>query len=100
MISLVLGVGMSSSAVGRHCSTSRSGRRWLVMSLRISVSSATNDWNRCGCEAAMAREEDCGKHSKIGGEMAAEEGVIGVPTRSPFKGGFGKKHIMAREVTP
>jgi hypothetical protein len=31
----------------------------------------------CGCEVAMAREEDCGKHREIRGEMAEEEGVIG-----------------------
>jgi hypothetical protein len=22
----------------------------------------TYGWNRCGCEAAIAREKDCGKH--------------------------------------
>jgi hypothetical protein len=32
--------------------------------------------------------------------MAAEEGAIGYPIRSPFKGGFGKEHVMARGVMP
>jgi hypothetical protein len=48
----------------------------------------------------MTREEDCGECRKIGGEMAAEEGVIGFPIRSPFKGGFGKVHTIVRRVTP
>jgi hypothetical protein len=48
----------------------------------------------------MAKEEDCGKRKMIGGEMAAEEGVIGFPIRSPFKGGFDKVHATVRRVTP
>jgi hypothetical protein len=32
--------------------------------------------------------------------MAVEEGVIGFPIRSPFKGGFSEEHITARGVTP
>jgi hypothetical protein len=68
--------------------------------LRFSFSSAIDGWNRCGCEAAMAREEDSSKHRKVRGEMAVEEGVIGFPIRSPFKGRFDKKHITARRVMP
>jgi hypothetical protein len=30
--------------------------------LRISFLSAIDGWNRCGCEAAMAREEYSGDH--------------------------------------
>jgi hypothetical protein len=37
---------------------------------------------------------------KIGGEMAAEEGVIGFLIQSSFKGGFDKVRAMARRVTP
>jgi hypothetical protein len=48
----------------------------------------------------MVRDEDCNKHNKIGEEMAAEEGVIGFLIQSPFKSGFGKKHIMNIGVTP
>jgi hypothetical protein len=48
-----------------------------MMSLHISFLSVADGLNRCGCEAAMATEEDCGKRRKIGGEMAAEQGVIG-----------------------
>jgi hypothetical protein len=84
MISLVLGVGMPSPVVGRHCSTSRSGRKWLVMSLRISLSSVTDGWNRWECEAAMAREEDCSEHGKIEEEMAVEQAVIEFLIQSPF----------------
>jgi hypothetical protein len=47
-----------------------------MMSLQISFSSATDDWNRCGCESAMAREEDHSKRREIGGEMVVEEGII------------------------
>jgi hypothetical protein len=44
-----------------------------VTSLRISFSSETDGWNRCGCEAAIAREKDCGEHED---EASAEvEGV-------------------------
>jgi hypothetical protein len=57
-ISFVLGVGMSSLVAGRHCSTMQSGRKWFTMSLHISFSSQMDDWNRCGCKAAMARERD------------------------------------------
>jgi hypothetical protein len=45
---------MSSPAVGRHCCTTHFGRKWFATSLRISLSSTTDNWNRCGCEAAMA----------------------------------------------
>jgi hypothetical protein len=58
-ISFVLGVGISSLAVGHHYNTVRSGRKWLTTSLQISFSSQTNGWNRCGCEAAMTREGEC-----------------------------------------
>jgi hypothetical protein len=34
------------------------------MSLQILPSSATDGWNRCGCEATMAREKDCGERGK------------------------------------
>jgi hypothetical protein len=71
-----------------------------MMSLQISFSSATDDWNRCGCEAAMAREEDHSKRREIGGEMVVEEGIIGFLIRSSFKGRFGKKRITARGITP
>jgi hypothetical protein len=27
--------------------------------LQISLSSTMDDWNRCGCETAMAEEKDC-----------------------------------------
>jgi hypothetical protein len=32
--------------------------------------------------------------------MAAEEGVIGFPIRSLFKGEFGEEHVTTRGVTP
>jgi hypothetical protein len=32
--------------------------------------------------------------------MAAEEGVIGFPIRSPFKSGFSEERIMAKGITP
>jgi hypothetical protein len=41
-----------------------------------------------------------GGRRKIGGEMVVEEGVIGFPIRSHFKGGFSKEHVMAMGVTP
>jgi hypothetical protein len=56
IISLVLGVGMSSPFAGRHWSTSRSGRNQLMTSLRISFSSMVDFWNISEWEAAMARE--------------------------------------------
>jgi hypothetical protein len=46
----------------------------------------------------MAREEDCGKHKKIEGEMAAEEAMIEFPIQSSFKGGSGEGHAMVRSV--
>jgi hypothetical protein len=61
-ISFVLGVRMSSPVAWRHCSTARSGRKWLATSLQISLSSEMDGWNRCGCKAAMAREKDYGEH--------------------------------------
>jgi hypothetical protein len=51
----------------------QSGRKWLTTSLQISYSSETDGWNRCGCEAAMAREKDCGEHEDGAGANA--EGV-------------------------
>jgi hypothetical protein len=57
IISLVLGVGMSSPFAGRHWSTSRSGRNQLTTSLRISFSSTVDFWNISEWEAAMAREK-------------------------------------------
>jgi hypothetical protein len=41
--------------------------------LLISFSSETDGWNRCGCEAAMAREKDCGEHED--GASAEAEGT-------------------------
>jgi hypothetical protein len=58
------------------------------------------DWNRCGCELAMAKDEDCSERRKFGGEMAVKEGVIGFSIRSPFNGGFSEEHVMAKGVTP
>jgi hypothetical protein len=71
-ISFVLGVGISSPVAGCHCSTLQSGRKWLAMSLQISFSLAMDGWNKCGCEAAMVKNEDDGEHREFGGEMAAE----------------------------
>jgi hypothetical protein len=71
-----------------------------MTSLHISFLSVADGLNRCGCEAAMATEEDCGQRRKIGGEMAVEQGVIGFRIRSPFKGRLGKEHIMARGIKP
>jgi hypothetical protein len=48
-------------------------RKRLATSLRISFSSEIDGWNRCGCEAAMAREKDCGDHED--GASAKEEGA-------------------------
>jgi hypothetical protein len=48
----------------------------------------------------MAREEDCGAHGKIGGEMAAEEAVIEFPIQSPLKCGFGEGCATVRRVAP
>jgi hypothetical protein len=48
----------------------------------------------------MAREEDCGKHGRIEGEMAVEEAMIEFPIQSPFKGGSGEGRIMVRSVAP
>jgi hypothetical protein len=36
---ICIGVGISSPAAGRHCSTAWSRRKWFVTSLRISLSS-------------------------------------------------------------
>jgi hypothetical protein len=49
---------MSLLVAGHHCSTVRSRRKWFAMSLHISFSSEMDGWNRCGCEAAIAREKD------------------------------------------
>jgi hypothetical protein len=71
--------------------TARSGRMWFATSLWISLSSMTDGWKRCGSETAIAGEKD---HSNTKlelvwwqrlQEMAVEEGVIRVVTRSPFK---------------
>jgi hypothetical protein len=53
---------MSSPTAGHNCSTAWSGRKWFATSFRISFSSDMDGWNRCGCEAAMARGKDCCKH--------------------------------------
>jgi hypothetical protein len=37
---------------------------------------AIDGWKRCGCEVAMAREEDCGEHRKTEREMAVEDARI------------------------
>jgi hypothetical protein len=55
-ISFVLFVGMSSPVAGCHCSTTWSGRKWLTTSLRISFSSETGGWNKCGSKADMAKK--------------------------------------------
>jgi hypothetical protein len=52
--------------------------------LRISILSATDGWNMCGCEATMAREEDCGERRNIGGKMAAKGRSDWVPDPIPF----------------
>jgi hypothetical protein len=44
-----------------------------VTSLQISFSSEKDGWNRCECEAAMAREKDCDNHEDEAG--AKVEGV-------------------------
>jgi hypothetical protein len=54
---------------------------------------------------AGARRPWQGKRIAASAEILEEkwrrkEGVIGFPIRSPFKGGFGKVHAMARKVTP
>jgi hypothetical protein len=55
----LFGVGMSSPVTGCHCSMVRSGRKWFTTSLLISLSSTTNGWKRCECEAAMTGEKLC-----------------------------------------
>jgi hypothetical protein len=44
-----------------------------MMSMQISFFSAIDSLNRCGCEAAMAREKDCSKHED--GASAEDEGI-------------------------
>jgi hypothetical protein len=48
----------------------------------------------------MTREEDCGGHGEIEGEMAAEAAVIEFSIQSHFKGKFGKGHATVRRVAP
>jgi hypothetical protein len=58
MISLVLGVGMSSPAASYHWSMAWSRRKWFSTNFRISLSSMADCWNMCGWEAAMAEGEE------------------------------------------
>jgi hypothetical protein len=71
----------------------------LATSLRVSFSLAIDGWNRCGFEAAMAREKDCGEHEG-GASMKVEEGVIWFLIRCTFKGGISEECIMALGVSP
>jgi hypothetical protein len=68
-----LGVGISTLAAGHHCNTTWSMRKWFATSLQISFSYEMDGWNRCGCEAAIAREKDCSRHK--GGASAEAEGT-------------------------
>jgi hypothetical protein len=43
----------------QHCAVRE---KVFARTLQISLSSDTDGWNKCGCEAAMAREEDYYKH--------------------------------------
>jgi hypothetical protein len=63
--------------------------------LRISFSSMIYVWKMCGCKVARAGKKDRNStrsglahegevYRKLGGEMAAEGGVIRFWTRSPF----------------
>jgi hypothetical protein len=62
----------------------------LSTSLWISLSSATDGWKRCWCEAATTREKDRSSmelelvQMRRLQEMVAEEGVVRSRTWSPF----------------
>jgi hypothetical protein len=79
MILFVLGVEISSPVAGHHCSMMRSGRKWFVMSLWISLSSAADAWNKCGCKAAIAGKE---LMLKRGIELSEETEIVGKKMRN------------------
>jgi hypothetical protein len=53
----ILGVGMSSSLVGRNWRMAQERRRWSLINFRISVSSMVDGLNISGCDVAMEAEQ-------------------------------------------